>query len=169
MSAGIRKSERVKKERGGEGTYVTIGQGGPIYQLTLHWIPSTSKNAKGSKYVPALGRIIHYRRKIVQDDINAIRAIWRLVSPKPPECGLRMRMEITIYRPMSASEMTTGRWNRRRGDTVGAHHLICDALQSDPKEKFVGWYEDDSQVTKIEIEELRDVAAPSVLVKAYLR
>lgn len=155
---------RKEKERLGEASYDPETH---LYRMVLHWIPSTSKNAKGSMYSEKLKRIIHFRRKIVQNDIDAIRDVWRRVEPKAPVCGIRMQMQLTIFRPFSVPEQKNGTWNRRRGDTNGAHHLICDALQAD--EAFRGIYEDDSQITKLVVEERRDCTVPSVLVEVAPR
>lgn len=140
--------------RTGVGTYLPV-QGD--YRLQLDWIPVALKNRSRTMYNKVLGRIMHFRDRRVQEDMNSIRAIWARVSPRPPVSSLRMQLEVMIFRPMSRSEEQKERWNQRRGDTVSAHELICDALEG-------CFYENDSQVTLLTVEERRDCVAPSVIV-----
>lgn len=167
------------------------------YRMLLHWIPSSLKNRSRTMWMASkpddekvrgfiekcrdgfgdtfeslvrefwkvaskAGSILHFRDKTVQADLDAIREIWKQVVPRPTICALRMELTVTVFRPLSGNEASTGRWNTRRGDLVSAHELIADAL--------IGcFYEDDSQVTKLIVEERRDCAVPSVLVEASAR
>lgn len=166
--AGVRKKEREVVLRTGIAHYIPHEDMGQTaeYRIQLDWLPISLKNRGRSFYNKALERIQHYPDAKVVRDKEAIRALWEkhvaTLPRRPPISTLRMELSILFFRPMSKNEALTGIWNRRRGDLVSAHELIADALEGIA-------YEDDSQVTKLVIEERRDCMAPSVIIIAKPR
>lgn len=167
MAAGLRKSERVVRERSGTAHYDADTH---TYALLLDFIPVSLKNRGRTMLNRKSGAIIHYRDKSVQRDIDAIRKVWRTVEPRPPICGLRMEMTVTVCRPLGPKEMDEGVWSLRRGDDINIVGLVMDALGAEPKKGVPGCcYNDDRQVTKLVIEENRNCAVPSVAIEVRPR
>lgn len=156
----------MKKEVSRTGWLVAKDDAG-WHGIVLDWIPCAKKSRVRSMYNKALGRIMHFPDKLVVTDTAAIRKIlmkgWtKLDYESRPEHFKDWELAIKIYRPLSTAERKRGTPNQRRGDTVSAHELICDALTG-------YWYEDDSQVTRLAIEEDRGGTTPMVTIMGRAR
>lgn len=156
----------MKKEVSRTGWLVSKSEDG-WHGIVLDWIPCAKKSRVRSMYNKALGRIMHFPDKLVVTDTAAVRAIllkgWRKSDYESRrEYTVDWELAIKICRPLSAAERKRGTPNQRRGDTVSAHELICDALTG-------YWYKDDSQVTKLTIEEDRFGTTPMVTIMGRAR
>ena len=135
--------------------------------IVLEWIPCAKKSRVRSMYNKSLGRIMHFPDKLVVTDTAAIRKIllagWTKGDYEALPWHTRdWELSIKVNRPWSKAERKCGTPNQRRGDTVSAHELICDALTG-------YWYKDDSQVTKLTIEEVRVCDLPCVIIRGKAR
>lgn len=136
------------------------------FWLRLNWCPVQKKSRMHAKFNEKLGRPIFFADKRVVEDTKAVRAIVDAAKARETDMQCfwneRWEVRIVVYRPMSKLESKRGTWNRRRGDLCSAHELVMDALSGH-------FWSDDSQVTKLVLEEERNCVAPGLFLEAAVR
>jgi len=135
--------------------------------LSLEWIPVSKKNRtratiikpKGGFQMGVRPKVLYIPDAKVEEHTQAIRVIAQTSLCPPCDKDSEFLIRIIVLR-RTPSEEKTGARNSRRGDLVNMPGLICDALEG-------LWWENDEQITEVEMKEFRCQAKDSFHIYAW--